>query len=204
MRSPVSRHQPLGDVDAQVTHLDQRPRLGRGPPQDRPQAREQLVDTERLRHVVVRPRVQGRDLLPLLAHRGEDDHRRLAPRPELTADVGAAPVGKHEIEDHRRGWMGGRRRERARGGVRGVNLESRTAQSRAERPQDLRLVVDDEDPLLHAGSSAGTSTTGSASANVAPCPGFDSAQRRPPFAAAKPRAIARPRPAPERWSPPLR
>ena len=81
------------------------------------------------------------------------------------------------------------------GGLGGVDVEAGAAQRRAERAQDLRLVVDDEDALLHAGSSAGTSTTGSASANVAPCPGRDSAQTRPPFAAAKPRAIASPSPA---------
>ena len=75
-----------------------------------------------------------------------------------------------------------------------VDVEPGAPQRRAERAQDLRLVVDDQDPLLHAGSSAVTSTTGRASAKVAPWPGLDSAQTRPPFAAANPRAIARPKP----------
>ena len=61
-----------------------------------------------------------------------------------------------------------------RGSVDGV---PGAAQRGAQRAQDLRFVVDDEDALagsplrqrrLHAWSSAGISTTGSASANVAP------------------------------------
>ena len=44
--------------------------------------------------------------------------------------------------------MRGGRRERARRRVRGVDLEAGASQRRPERAQDLRLVVDDEDPLL--------------------------------------------------------
>ena len=164
----------------QLADLDHGLRRRRRPAEHCPQPREQLVDAERLRDVVVGARVERGDLLPLLADRREDDHRRLAPRAELPADVGAAPVREHEVEDH------GLRRiaaaaaasavSRGRGGL---DLVARTAQRRSERPQDLRLVVDDEDPLpAHRASPAGTSTTGRASAKVAPWPGRDSAQIR--------------------------
>ena len=43
------------------------------------QAREQLVDPDRLRDVVVGARVEGGDLLALLADGREHDHRRGAP-----------------------------------------------------------------------------------------------------------------------------
>ena len=167
-----------------------------------PQPREELVDAERLRHVVVRARVKCGDLLALLAHGREHDHRGCRPRPQLAAHIRAAAVRKDEVEDHRLGRMRGRRDERLLCRRRRVDGVAGAAERRAKRPQDLRLVVDDEDALpAHACNSAGTSTTGSASANDAPCPGRDSAHTRPPLASAKPRAIASPRPAPERESP---
>src|SRR5262249_42358833 len=58
--------------------------------------------------------------------------------------------------------------------------------------------------VRHAETSAGLATAGSTTTNVAPCPGFDSAQMRPPFASVKPLAIASPRPAPRVLSPATR
>jgi len=49
---------------------------------------------------------------------------------------------------------------------------------------------------LHALTSALPAASGNASTNVAPCPSRSSAQTRPPFASANPRAIASPSPAP--------
>ena len=164
--------------------------------QHRAQAGEQLVDADRLRHVVVGAGVERRDLLPLLADRREHDHRCRAPGAQLTADVDAGPVGQHEIEDHRLGRPHRRRGERRLRRVGRLDLVAGAAQARPQRAQDLLLVVDDEDARRRsAGTSAGA-TTGSASTNVAPCPSRDSAQTRPPFASAKPRAIASPSPAP--------
>ena len=92
------------------------------------------------------------------------------------------------------------RGERLLGRRRRRHVIARAAEVRLQRAQELRLVVDDEDPLTaHAAASTGSSTTGNASTNDAPCPSRDSSQRRPPFASVKPRAIAKPSPAP-RWS----
>jgi hypothetical protein len=90
--------------------------LASAPAQGRAQAREQLVDPDRLLDGVVGPRVQRGDLLPLLADRGEEDHRGGAPGPQLAADVAAGAVGEHEVEDHRLGRAQGRGGEGALGG----------------------------------------------------------------------------------------
>ncbi len=168
---------------------------------DRAKAGEELVDAERLRHVVVRARVERSDLLVLLTDGGEDDHRRVAPRAQLARDLGSVPVREDEVDDHGLRRVRGRRGQRVgRVGCR-VDRVPGAAERRSERPQDLRLVVDDEDALArHTAISTGASTTGSASAKVAPCSGRDSAHTRPPFAAANPRAIARPSPAPPPFS----
>ena len=53
--------------------------LGRGAAEDCAEAGEQLVHSERLRHVVVGARVESGDLLLLVADDGEDEHRGVAP-----------------------------------------------------------------------------------------------------------------------------
>ena len=107
------------------------------------------------------------------------------------------PSGKHEVEHDRLGRAQCRRGQRSLGRVGGVHLVARAAEARPQCAQDLRLVVDDEDAGSgHAGTRARASATGSASTKVAPCPSCDSTQTRPPFASAKPRAIASPSPAP--------
>ena len=89
------------------------------------------------------------------------------------------------------------------GGRRRRDVVPSATQVRLQRTQELRLVVDDEHALAgQVGTSTGSSTAGSASTNDAPWPGRDSTQSRPPFASAKPRAIARPRPGPRRSGPP--
>ena len=60
-----------------------------------------------------------------------------------------------------------------------------------ERPQDLHLVVDDEDPAHVSPRLPAT-----AIANVAPPPGVSSTQISPSIATTKPFAIASPRPGP--------
>ncbi len=100
-RSPVDRDRLLLEVDADRTDLDHR--LARRPraTQDRAQAREQLADRERLGHVVVGAGVERGDLLVLVADGRDEDDRRLAPRPELAADLGAGAVRQQQVEHDR-------------------------------------------------------------------------------------------------------
>ena len=124
-------------------------------PQRRAQPREQLVDAERLRHVVVGAGVERRDLLALVADDREDDHRHGLHVRSSRHDLGAAHVGEHEIEDDRVGRATAAAVKACSAGRRGVDVVAGAAQARLQRAQDLRLVVDDEDA---ASSSASAST----------------------------------------------
>src|SRR5215510_6001512 len=63
-------------------------------------ARHQLHEAERLRHIIVRPDLQPDDLVDLLAARGEhDDRRGGASGSELFADVEPAHLRKHHVQD---------------------------------------------------------------------------------------------------------
>ena len=98
---------------------------------------------------------------------------------------------------------------------RGQDFEPGLAEDDAQRAQDLRLVVADENPLPGAHVTTTSLTrprdvaslgSGNWNTNVLPSPGTDSARSRPPLASTKPRAIARPSPEPplgspiERWN----
>src|SRR5581483_4394935 len=167
----------------------------------RAQAGEQLVDAERLRHVVVGARIERCHLLALVADDGEHDDRHGAPRPQLARDVGAAAVRENEVEDDRVGRRDRGGSERTLGRVGGIDLVPGAAQARLERPQDVRLVVDDQDAPAHA-RTAGWASAASARTKCPPA-GSSCVHKRPPFASAKPRAIARPSPDPPpapRWN----
>jgi hypothetical protein len=167
--SAVDGDRALRHVHAEVPDLEHRLLHAGRAAHDGPQPREQLLDAERLGHVVVGPGIEGRDLVAFLTDRGKHDHRRLGPGTELARHLGAVAVGEDEIEDHRLGRICSRGNQRLVRTRSGVDRVARAAQRRADRAQDLRFVVDDEDALpAHAVSSAGTSTTGRASASVAP------------------------------------
>ena len=77
----------------------QRPAAPRNAPQERAQAREQLVERERLRQVVVGACVEAGDAVGHFATRGEhEDRDRVLGGAELPADV--EPVGRrhHHVE----------------------------------------------------------------------------------------------------------
>ena len=175
--------------------VDHRLARRRRPPQHRAQPREQLVDPDRLRHVVV-----GAASSAATFSRSSPTAESTITGAELQVrssrhDVGAGAVREDEVEDHRLGRAHRRRRER------------RLARSRPSRPRSRRRAGSS---AARAGSAArrrrrGCAArsplsprldAGRASTNVAPWPGRDSAHTRPPFASAKPRAIASPSPAP--------
>ena len=170
-----------------------------GAPQDRPQARQQLADRKRLRHVVVRAGVERGDLLVVVADGRDEDDRRAAPRAQLPADVTSRAVGQQQVEDHRVRRTQRRRGQRLLRRRGGVDLVARAAQVRIERPKELRLVVDDEDARLHDATRAGTRSHGQRQPRARTAARLRGASSTvAPFASAKPRAIARPMPEPGR------
>ena len=106
MRS--ERHQDPGaaELPAIEVHLDvpegherRLPDRSHRAAHHRAQARQELVGRIGLGDVVVRPRVQRRDLLGLVADGRDDQDRRLAPRAKPPADLETAAVGEQEVEE---------------------------------------------------------------------------------------------------------
>ena len=91
----------------------------------------------------------------------------------------------------RSGWLRAASSTAASPGGGGVDLVASDPEVGGERPHDLRLVVDDQDP--GHGTAADTTIR-----NVAPPPGVSSMSNSPPIASTNPQAIARPRPTPPR------
>ena len=74
---------------------------GAGAAQRRLQPRDQLARAERLGHVVVGAGRQRLDLAVLLADRGEDEDRHLAPLAQPPRHLDPVDVGQHQVEDRR-------------------------------------------------------------------------------------------------------
>src|SRR5215469_15003662 len=60
----------------------------------------------------------------------------------------------------------------------------------------IRLILDNQNALAHAGSTCRSTITGSVNANVEPCPGCDSTQILPPCISMMRFDIASPKPVP--------
>ncbi|OEI67493.1 Transcriptional regulator (modular protein) [Curtobacterium sp. ER1/6] len=114
--------------------------------QDGLDARDDLVEGERLRDVVVTADREPGDLVLGVVLRGEEQDRRgVARRPEALGDAEAVHVGEHDVEDDQVGLLlehGGDRlgtvADRADG-------EPGEAQRGREEVADVRFVVDDQD-----------------------------------------------------------
>ena len=100
-------------------------------------------------------------------------------------DLDPGTVGQHQVDDRRvrpadRGAV-----ERLLGRRAGEHLVAGAAQDEPQRPQDLRVVVADEDALAGhqagAGASSAVSASGSSTTKLVPCPGSDSTEMRPPL-----------------------
>src|SRR5581483_4556876 len=150
------------------------------------------------------------DLVGLGLPGRQDDDRHAGPAPQPPDDVDAGDAGQPEVEDHDVGVVVGGLAEGVlpRGGE--VDVVAPGPEVDRQGPEDLRLVVDDEDPLgghaVTSGGSMGTSgpsAVGRTTTMVVPPPGVSSTVSSPPMATVKPRATARPRPtpAPEERSP---
>src|SRR3954447_10803374 len=121
----------------------------------------------------------------------------MAPLAHLLADVYAAAVGQHEVEQHGIRGAVGEGVERLFLGAGGVDLVTRVAENHTQAADDLRLAVDDQDarPVGHA-TRSGWATAGKLTAKAAPSRPRDCRAMRPPFASMKPRQMANPSPEP--------
>src|SRR5205823_12239324 len=93
-------------------------------------ARKQLIDPERLGHVIVGAEIERVHLVGLAAARGEDDDRRPRPLANAADHLETVTVRKVEIEHDEVGLAALVARERVTRGPRGLHLESVAAQVR--------------------------------------------------------------------------
>src|SRR5438132_2353058 len=150
---------PAGDGRLEAWHVEDEVAGGyefglRGRPLGAPEHRtdpgDELLRAEGLGEVVVRAELQADELVGLLAAAREHDDgdRRLAT--DRAGDVEAIDLGKPEIEHHEIGPRRAEDGERGPPVVRDLHAEARVLEVVARELDDLRLVVDDEDPL-HGG-----------------------------------------------------
>src|SRR5262249_31281344 len=170
-----------------------------GPAFGSTEPRQQLAHPEGLRHVIVRPRVEGGHLLRfLLAGREHDDGDR-RPRPQPADDLDPVDPRQAEIHDHDvRSVTSGEVERGLTVSGRGHVVPTRH-EVRPKAAEDLRLVVDHEDPCHGAASNPITI--------VSPPPGVSSTVSSPSIASTNPFATASPSPpplpfrrSPRRWN----
>ena len=115
--------------------------------EDPPDADDELGGAERLREVVVGAVLETGDAVDgRAAGRQHEDRDVAVGLPADRADDGAAvELGEHEVEDDQGGIVVLDRGQRGRPVAGGHDLVPLALQVRAHEPDDLRVVVDDED-----------------------------------------------------------
>jgi hypothetical protein len=142
-------------VDARVAEGELLELLSRArPPQHRADPSQQLPQGERLGDVVVGAQLEAAHAVPLLAAGGQHDHRDVDPAaPQLAADVPAAHARHHDVEQDQVGRLAGRPPQPVLAVQAHRGLVALEAQVVLEPADDVRLVVDDEDPRQGAASA---------------------------------------------------
>src|SRR5664280_522542 len=222
----VPGHPGCGQVDADVAEVDTGRLLSPvSARRDTAQPGQQLVDAERLGHVVVGPGVQRLHLVLAAAAPGQHDDRHAGPAAQLADDREAIHVRQPEVEDDDVRRLRGRGGERLGAGAGSGHRVLAGVQVHSQRPQDLRFVVDDQyaahrrrpsagavsecdgpAPSTSAGTSGNSGNSGSGCVGcgaagsdttiVKPPPGVSSGCKAPFIASTSPRDSASPSPTP--------
>ncbi len=162
-------------------------------PEQRVDPGEQLLQPERLHHVVVRAELEARDLVALLALGGEDEDREVGVLgADLAHHVEPAETGQHHVDEHEVWLLGPGEREArlaVHGGADDVPLHPEV---QLQPTEDGGVVLDHQDPLRHHCTSA----TGSVIVNRAPFPTSLSTVTLPPWPETMCFTMARPSPVP--------
>ena len=115
------------------------------PAQDRPHARDQLLDAEGLGDVVVAAESEPADLVLGRVASGEEQDRQVPPAGgEPPGHLEAVEVGQHHVEDQHVGPELLRPVQRLPAGTGGRDVEARVAQRHRHELRDVQLVVDHE------------------------------------------------------------
>src|SRR5215210_5532888 len=141
----IGRHPAAGKVDPEpvvgqlVGALASRYRR---PTHDRPDARHQLPDGERLGHVIVRPELEPDDSVYLVVAGGEHDDGHVALGADPSYYLRAVELGEHDVEHDQVRLVA---LERFQGGLavtRDLDLEPLALEGMREHLLERRLVVD--------------------------------------------------------------
>jgi len=120
------------------------------PPHEGPQARLQLADLEGLHQVVVRARLEARDLVLERVPGGQHQDRRVAPclLAQLAADDETVGAGQHDVE-HDDVVSVGHRKVQAGDAVGGiVDDEAAGLEEIDDGLRDVAMILDQEDADL--------------------------------------------------------
>jgi len=128
-------------------------------PQQRLHPRGQLTVAERLGQVVVGPALQAPHLFALLPVRGEHEDGDVADVAYPLEDLPAIQRRQPDIEDHHVGPLGVEvtQPQPAVGG--GGHVETAAAQHGADAERDVGVILDDQDPRVHAAAGHETRPT---------------------------------------------
>jgi hypothetical protein len=139
-------------VEFEVGELQPRRRLAAvapGAAQHGPDPGDDLFQAERLGHVVVAAEGQAADLVLGRVAGGKEHHGDLrAAAAQPADDVKAVHVGQHDVEHDEIGPVPLRGLHRLVSRRRGDHLETRVPQAGRQQFQDVRLVLDHEQPRI--------------------------------------------------------
>ena len=133
-------------------------RASAGPAQDRLHPQDELGRRERLRQVVVGAVLEARDPVERRAAGADDEDRRrgrLVVAAHGPDDGPAVQFGEHQVQHDQRRPMAFDGVEGAGSVGRGHDAEAVALEVRSHQPDDLRVVVDDEDRPLRDGVGDG-------------------------------------------------
>ena len=118
-----------------------------------PHPRDELVERERLREVVVRAEVETAQLGREIRARREDEHRKVGPlAAQLGEETEPVEAGQQQIEDDELVRLGQRCREPRGAVLDAVDDEALGLEPEPQELEDPRLVLDYQD--LHSASAA--------------------------------------------------
>jgi hypothetical protein len=142
-----------GGVESKVSDREDGRPLRRCPPQQRAQAREQLVESERLREIVVGSRIETFDAILDSVAGGQHQHRApdtLVAKPAAHSE--AVRAGKHDVEEDRIVSSRLRHPDRILASAGDVGRVALLSEPPRQHAGELRLVLDDQHP--HGSHSA--------------------------------------------------
>ena len=147
----------LVEVDDEVAMLEPSRPVGgrrRGPPEGGLDPRRQFGEAQWLRDVVVCPELQPADLVGFRAPRGDQDDRDPAELADPLDDLPAVEAGQRDVEDDEVGMPLVEPAQRVRPGPGDRGLIPRPTHPQLDEVREVRFVLDDEDRLSHATTSA--------------------------------------------------